>query len=113
MRYKAILFTPLQDRAVTQWSGPVQRLNVKSRSRVYDEKQKFIGDPSVGMTSIARALARKCSKVQNPVWISHVRWRPDLKKVGETPLWCMVGVMGIRGNSDQVMIFPYHSPLNS
>jgi len=44
------------------------------------ECQKFVGDPGLGMTSIARALARKCANVQNPVWISHVRWDPDVKK---------------------------------
>ena len=80
-RFANIVSSLHKDRAVTQWSGVIQRLNVKNRSRVNDEKQKFIGDPSVGLASVARALARKCSNVQNPVWISHVRWHTDLKKV--------------------------------
>jgi len=79
-RFANIVSSLHKDRAVTQWSGVIQRLNVKNRSRVNDEKQKFIGDPSVGLASVARALARKCSNVQNPVWISHVRWHIDLKK---------------------------------
>lgn len=79
-RFANIVSSLHKDQAVSLWPGQIQRLNVKTRSRINDEKQKFIGDPAVGMTSIARALARKCSNVQNPVWISQVRWHPELKK---------------------------------
>ena len=65
------------------------RYNSKTRSQTAVECQKFVGDPGLGMTSIARALARKCANVQNPVWISHVRWDPDVKKVhGEVSFSC-------------------------
>ena len=71
----------LQDQAVTVWTGPVQRLDVRNGSRVTDEKQKFVGDASVGFASVARALAKRCNDIQNPVWIGHVRWHPEIKKV--------------------------------
>ena len=63
------------------WSGSIFRYDVKTQKKTPVESQKFVGNSAEGMMAISRALARKCSNVQNPVWISHVQWHPDLGQV--------------------------------
>jgi len=79
-RFANVVSSLHKESAVSLWSGPVFRYNAKTRAKTPVEIQKFVGDPTSGMTAIARSLARKCSNVQNPVWISHVRWHPDIRK---------------------------------
>jgi len=77
-RFANVVSSLHKESAVSLWSGSIFRYDVKTQKKTPVESQKFVGNSAEGMMAISRALARKCSNVQNPVWISHVQWHPDL-----------------------------------
>jgi len=79
-RFTNIISSLYRNNALSIWRGPIWRLNSKTKSFTVVESQKFIGNTSLGMVSIARELTERVPSVQSPVWISHVRWHSELRK---------------------------------